>query len=93
MELVIFKPGYGRWRFQGAKDWPKDLYEQEARVKEAWEQFETEGVVIELPPLKTREERRKFHGTLTWSATVPSERTKRLEEAINVDRRNLGLGN
>ncbi|TAK10128.1 hypothetical protein EPO44_00410 [bacterium] len=89
-ELVIFKPGYGQWRFQGSKDWPDDAYEQDTRTKKAWEQFRGEGVVIELPLLKTREERLEFYRSVTWSL-VPQERTKRLREALDEERVYLGF--
>ena len=91
MELVIFKPGYGQWRFQGYMDWPKDIYEQTARVKKAWEQFEGDGVVIELPPLKTRKERLEFLGRVGPPALVPRAQTKHLEEAIDQERVYLGF--
>lgn len=91
-DLVIFKPGYGQWRFQGSQNWPQDVYEHMALAKKAWEQFSGEGVAIELPPLKTREERLKFNGILRWSGLVPAERTKRLEEAMKMERAYLGFG-
>lgn len=76
-EFVIFKPGYGRLRFREA---------------EAWKKFEKgEEAVIEMSPLKTREERLKFYHTLSWSALVPSERTKRLREAEDMERVYLGF--
>ncbi|TAK10126.1 hypothetical protein EPO44_00400 [bacterium] len=90
-DLTIFKPGYGRWRFQGSQDWPKDLYERKARVQKAWEQFESEGVVIELPPVKTREERLDSLRYAGPSALVPRDRTRHLEEAIDQERVYLGL--
>lgn len=90
-EFVIFKPGYGLWRFQGSRDWPEDAYEQSVRTKKAWEQFTGEGVVIELPPLKTREERLKFLGSVSYAPVVPLEHTKRLDEAKDKEREQLGL--
>ena len=91
MELVIFKPGYGTWRFQGSKDWPKDLYEQKALIQKAWEQFEGDGVVIELPPLKTKEERLKFLSHVSYAPVVPLEYTRRLDHAKEKERQYLGL--
>lgn len=93
MELVIFKPGYGQWRFQGYMDWPKDAYEQTTRSRKEWEQFEGDGAVIEMPPLKTREERRAFLGRAGTPTLVPLDRTKRLEEAVNAERAYLGYRN
>lgn len=91
-DLVIFKPGYGQWRFQGSEAWPQDVYEQSVRAKAAWKQFEGDGAVFELPPLKTRQERLEFKGTLRWSGLVPAERTKRLQEAMKMERAYLGFG-
>jgi hypothetical protein len=90
-EFVIFKPGYGRWRFLGSEKWPSDVVDRKEQVKRAWEQFQSEGVVIELPRLKTREERLKFYSAVTWSL-VPEEQTKRLREALDDERVYLGLG-
>lgn len=83
--FVIFKPGYGQWRFQGEPTWPQDNYQIAALVKQAWEKFEGEGVVFELPPLKTREERLKFPEPYP-GPFVPAERTKKLEEALQKER-------
>lgn len=93
-EMVIFKPGYGQWEFRDAKEWEKLPYwkESKARREEAWKQFEGEGVVMELPPLKTREERLKFYGSFRGSPTlVPPERTKQLDEAQDAERAYLGF--
>lgn len=90
-ELVIFKPGYGQWSFQGYQDWPKDAYEHSARVQKAWEQFTGEGVVIELPPLKTPDERLRFLSRVSYAPVVPPEYTKRLDEANDKERKYLGL--
>ncbi|MEK6715962.1 MAG: hypothetical protein AAB253_00360 [candidate division NC10 bacterium] len=91
-EIVIFKPGYGQWRFHGYDEWRKlSLEEQEARLQAAWKQFEGDGVVIALPPLKTHEERRSFLHRAGPSALVPRELTKRLEGAIDQERIYLGL--
>jgi hypothetical protein len=85
-EFTIFKPGYGRWRI---RDWEK-------KPKE-WEELSTaevlakDNIVIELPPLKTREERLRFYDSLTWSA--PAERAKHLLEAVKRERAYLGLRN
>jgi hypothetical protein len=94
-EMVIFKPGYGQWRFRGARDWDRlPAWESKAKFEEAWKRFEGEGVVLELPPLQAREERlRFFHGPYGHAPTlVPPERTRRLDEARDTEARDLGLG-
>ena len=90
-EFTMFKPGYGQWRFQGSKDWPRDAYDRKAKGKEAWRQFTNEGAVIEVPTLRTREERMRFLHVVDWSPLVPWEKTKLIREAVNMERAYLGL--
>jgi len=92
-QMVIFKPGYGQWELRDAKEWEKlSDWESKARRGEAWKQFEGDGVVMDLPPLKTREERLKFYGSFRGSPTlVPPERTKQLDEAEDAERAYLGF--
>lgn len=52
-----------------------------------------EDTVIELPPLKSREDRLKFYRTLSWSGDVPPERMKHLREAEKMERAYLGFRN
>ena len=94
-EIVIFKPGHGQWRFQGYDEWRKlSLEEQDARLQAAWKQLEGDGVVIELPPLKTREERLKFYQSPGRTPSlVPSARMKRFLEAEEAERKYLGFRN
>ena len=89
--VVIFKPGYGQWRFRGAKDWPTDAVQRKPFVREAWEKFTSVGVTIELPPLKTRQERLEFYGRLTYPGDIPLDQRSLLEEAVNVERAYLGF--
>ena len=79
-EWVIFKPGYGQWRFRTGI--------------EAWDTFDRgEPAVIELPPLKTREERLHFYRSpsFRYPWTVPPNRQEHFREAENVERAYLGL--
>jgi len=90
-EMVIFKPGYGRGQLRGAKEWETlPPAERNARREEAAKQFEGEGVVMELPRLKTREERLDLLGRVTWSL-VPPDRSRRMVEAKQSERAFLGL--
>jgi hypothetical protein len=61
--LCIFKPGYGPWRFRGQND-VAPLVQTEGPqwlwLRQAWDRFTTSGVVIELRPLRTRDERLKY---------------------------------
>lgn len=91
-DFKIFKPGYGRWGFQGEDKWLQlEPWERDKRIKEAWAQFTGAGVVLELPPLKTRAERLSFLRSVTWSGLVPSERTEKLRKAKDAEREYLGL--
>jgi len=88
-EFKIFKPGYGAWGIRGwkgerPKEW-EDLTVGEILTKE--------NIVIELPPLKTREERLEFYRSPSRSpsALVPPERTKRFDEAERMERGYLGF--
>lgn len=52
-DFYLFKPGYGDWRFQGEEGWLKlDATEKRKHYQEAGRQFETQGVIMEMPPLK-----------------------------------------
>jgi hypothetical protein len=85
-EFTIFKPGYGGWRI---RDWEKKPKEWEELT--AGEVLAKDGIVIELPRLKTREQRLKFYRRLRWSA--PAERAKRLLDAVKKERAYLGFRN
>jgi hypothetical protein len=89
-EFVIFKPGYGQWRFLDSETWlrlPPD--QRDARFKAAWEQFRGEGAILELPPLKTREERLK--SLPSRNLAVPFSKMSELTAAISRERVFLGL--
>ena len=61
--LYIFKPGFGPWRFRGYDDLPNVHRAEEPKrswLEQTWERFTTSGVVIELRPLRTREERLRY---------------------------------
>lgn len=75
-EWIMFKPGYGRWRFVGS----------------GHGFGEGERVLIALPRLRTDEERRKFFPTVTWSSLVPVDRAEQLREARDHERLTLQLG-
>jgi hypothetical protein len=92
-EIVMFKPGYGGWRFRA--DGPRPLLEEpsvrEDRAREGWRHFATDGVVVELPRLKTREERLREMPSCQPGLDVPAERIPRWQAACRQERRRLGL--
>ncbi len=91
-EFFFFRPGYGPWRFQGEEVWLKlDASERRKRYAEAGKQFGGTGVVIEMPPLKTREERVQFYRDRVEPLAVPVERKRRWLEAVEAERAYLDL--
>jgi hypothetical protein len=91
-ELKIFKGGYGQWQFRGEPPiLVSDIMERNAWLEQAWRRFERDGVVIELPPLKTREERRRFRGLVSPTTDVPSDRTIHFMKALDDEDRLLGI--
>ena len=59
-QIYIFKAGYGPWRFRGQTDAGRGTEQAAVWLNNAWEQFTTAGAVIELRPLRTRQERLKY---------------------------------
>lgn len=59
-EIHIFKAGYGPWRFRGQTDAGRGTEQAALWLRNAWQQFTTVGMVIELRPLRTREEQLKY---------------------------------
>lgn len=91
-EFYIFKPSYGRWLFQGAKDWPEAAEERSKRVDEAWAKFNGAGAVLEMPPLRTKEERlRSLDRFALPSGDVPASRFQKLFDTVNDERLHLML--
>ena len=93
-DFSLFKPGYGEWRFQGEEGWLKlDPAEKKKRYEEAGRQFESKGVVIEMPPLKTREERLNFYQSpgRRQPNIAPPNKIKRWTDAQQTERKYVGL--
>lgn len=91
-ELVIYKPGYGQWRFQGSDTWPQDVLLAQEEGRKAWKRFAGPGAVIELPSLGTKEERLQMLRAVGWPDFVPHAKTRRLRQFEEQERRHLGLG-
>ncbi|MFQ5803956.1 MAG: hypothetical protein ACE5JQ_13765 [Candidatus Methylomirabilales bacterium] len=85
----IFKPGYGQWRFQGADTW--EYWERADRASAAWAQLEAGGAVMELPPLRTRKERREFLSYASPPGDVPAASMPRYLETIDGERVFVGF--
>ena len=88
-EFFIFKSGYGRWQFRDFDSWGlKDAIVSAERTRAEWRRFTAEGAVLELPSLKTKEQRIQ---TMQMPSRVPYERIPSYIEAINAERISLGL--
>lgn len=91
-EFFFFKPGYGQWRFQGEETWLKlEASEKRKHYVEAGRLFAGPGVMIELTPLKTRQERAQYYRERAEPLGVPAERKRRWLEALEAERAYLGL--
>lgn len=88
VEITFFKPGYGRGRYREAPQ-----QQEERRELLDRQILERDDVIVELPLLKTREERLKFYDSLSaWMyPRVPSDRVPRFLEADTRERAYLGL--
>jgi hypothetical protein len=88
--FLFFKPGYGIWRMRTPA--PRAIHEEQHDLVAV---FARDGAVIELPPLKTREERREFYPAGGYSPPphiIPRDRTPRFYEAEELERTYLGVG-
>ena len=90
-EFFIFKSGYGRWQFRDFDSWGlKDAIVSAERTRAEWRRFTAEGAVLELPRLKTSEQRLEFVRSMRPHG-VPSDRMIKYLDRINQERVTLGL--
>jgi hypothetical protein len=89
--LTIFKPGYGRWQFQGTPTASgEDLTAVRQRAEADRYRFAHEGVVIAMSRVRSREERKEvLHRVMP--VDVPQSRIPRILAAYNLERIRLGL--
>ena len=85
-EFFIFKSGYGRWQFRDFDKWWNKDPERERTERE---RFTADGALLELPPLKTQQERREFSGHMPLG--MPAVRMPKYLEELNRNRQSLGL--
>ena len=92
-DIAMFKAGYGRWRFRA--DGPRPLLEEpsvlERRAKQGWQHFATDGVVVELPLARTRDERLFVLESAMPAGDVPAQKFPRMRAAYDAERVRLGL--
>jgi hypothetical protein len=86
-EIYVFKSGYGEWRIQDYGEYTKEKYKYAMERDAA--RLTGEGAVLELPRLKTQEERLQMlsHSPLL----VPGVRWPKYLDALNRERISLGL--
>jgi hypothetical protein len=88
-EFYIFKSGFGKWQFRDFDKWGLgDAMISAERTRAEWRRLTTEGTVLELPPLKTREAR---VNALNRPLLVPPEWMPKFMDAFNKERINLGF--
>lgn len=89
-EFLFFRPGYGREVWPGYATLPA---EKMKRLDTYEKLLQRDGIVLELPRLRTLKERRESVGRVTVGFdTVPHERTPLLDKAIADERRAVGYG-
>ena len=82
-EMIIFKAGYAGWRFQGVDSRQHvDPGVRDAAVAEGWRKFKTTGVVIEITPVTTRDERSLARSHARRFPPIPEDRAPRLRQAL-----------
>lgn len=88
--FTIFKPGYGSFTMVLDKyltGVTKEVYEMELSGKK----YRLSSGLIELPPLKTREERLESQSNALPLGGVPDKKMPKLLSLINAERKDLGL--
>jgi hypothetical protein len=89
-EIFIVKFGYGRWQFHDFDNWwEKNVTEGGGRERAERRRFTGEGALLELPPLKTKQERIEFSGHMPLR--VPVIHMQKYLEELNRHRKSLGL--
>ena len=74
--LTIFKPGYGRWQFQGTPTaFTEDPVITRQRTEANRERFVRGELMIEMTRTKTREERKEALDRITPDIEIPPERS------------------
>jgi hypothetical protein len=85
-DLTVFRPAYGRWRFQGQPPYPAvPMIEVDAFLAEAWKRFEREGVVIEIPPVRDVDERLAISSAAEPYREIPETYGVRLRSAVRAE--------
>jgi hypothetical protein len=87
--FLMFKGGYGLWRFKGQELWSHtDVTMEPSWVMErrAWTELTTTGATIVMPTLSGLERRRYLSSFIHLGYRIPASRIPRLTEAWNRER-------
>ena len=83
-EMILFKSGYKTWRFRGVETGQHvDSAVLARQHKEGWQRFRTDGVVIEMEPAKTPDDRSLALGRAFRFPPIPDGRASLLRQALD----------
>jgi hypothetical protein len=89
--VAMFKPGYGGFRWPGyerSEAWPTEKRES---LQTAAQLLQLEGIVLEMPRLRTAEQRNEYLNAVDVQAlAVPLDKQPLTRQAIAEERRSLG---
>ena len=86
-EIIVFKAGYKGWRFQGIDTRPHvDPADRQRVYDESWRKLRGSGVVIEMTPAKTRDDRGAAVGRANYFPPIPEGRAPQLHKALADER-------
>lgn len=86
-EIYIFKGGYGKWQIQDYSKYTRDKYGSDTEQNAA--RLTGEGAVLELPGVKSRDERLRMLSLP--HPHIPRDRIRKYLEALDQDAETLGL--
>jgi hypothetical protein len=86
-KLSMFKGGYGPW---GVNEMWKYM-QMITSFRDAMKRFGEGGAIFDLPPLKTRDERRRFLSRASPPFDAPSLKIPRYLDAIDTERLSFGM--
>jgi len=92
--FLMFKAGYGQWRFKGEELWSRTDVTMEPRwvmERRAWAELTTTGATIVMPTLADSRRLRHLESFIYVGYRIPASRIPRLTEAWNRERVALGI--
>lgn len=89
-DIFVFKGEYGQWQIRDYGKYAADRYNDLSQMERSAARSTGAGAVLELPRLKTREQRLRFLDLMPL-ARVPYDRIPKLLASYNAELRALGL--